>query len=84
MFKTPPTTTTTEGEAPAAEPTAAARVPMYRLRKHLDEMELALRYPRLNKKWRQRMPTLADPRNQPGADGKVHSAPRGKAKPSAE
>jgi hypothetical protein len=83
VFKQTPTPTTTEQSVEdAAAPTAtpAQRVPIYRLRKRLDEMELALRYPKLSRRWRRRMPAFPDPRNQPGEDGTIRSAARGKPK----
>lgn len=87
MFKNTPIPTTTteqpvEGEGEGGAATPERHVPMYRLRKRIDDMELQLRYPRLNRTWRRRigMPALADPRNHPGEDGKVRSAPRGKPK----
>ena len=68
MFKDKDTTTTTEqGEAttgkPAARPTRTAStvigMPIYKLKQKLDDLDLQLRHPRLNRKWRRK---IASPR----------------------
>lgn len=71
-------TTTTErtDEAPPTPATTST----YRLRKRLREMELKLMYPRLSRKWREKIPRATDPRNLPNDQGQAPRVPRGRPK----